>query len=202
MRRIQRSGSWITITSKTCGQCSGRLILSSFLGFIVKVTDLFRWTRLKGWLVGIAVDRRSNRTISTFTSLFESIARIPVRSSIQHYSFLADYAVPVFVIIDVNPSLAEVPTKAYYSVEEVGEDNQTVNRFHHVPAIIGALEAEEVISPRFLPLLTDNVDFLACLRLVLSTFSAMLRTRTFPLSPPRLTIKFCLWRSTLFWVQW
>jgi len=51
---------------------------------------------------------------------------------------------PVFVIIDVNPSLSEVPTKAYFSVEEVSEDNQTVNRFHHVPAIIGALEAEEV----------------------------------------------------------
>jgi len=40
--------------------------------------------------------------------------------------------------------LSEVPTKAYFSVEEVGEDNKTVNRFHHVPAIIGALEAEEV----------------------------------------------------------
>lgn len=58
------------------------------------------------------------------------------------------------MIIDVNPSLAEVPTKAYYSVEEVGEDNQTVNRFHHVPAIIGALEAEEV-CPLCLPPLVE-----------------------------------------------
>jgi len=54
------------------------------------------------------------------------------------------------VIIDVNPSLSEVPTKAYVSVEEVSEENQAVNRFHHVPAIIGALEAEEVRSPLIL----------------------------------------------------
>jgi 26S proteasome regulatory subunit N8 len=51
---------------------------------------------------------------------------------------------PVLVIIDVRPTVTEVPTQAYVSIEEVSEENQTVHRFHHVPAIIGALEAEEV----------------------------------------------------------
>jgi len=51
---------------------------------------------------------------------------------------------PVFVIIDPKPSEIGFPTKAYISREEVTEDGQTANRFHHIPSIIGALEAEEV----------------------------------------------------------
>jgi len=51
---------------------------------------------------------------------------------------------PVFVIIDPKPSEIGFPTKAYVSREEVTEDGQTANRFHHIPSIIGALEAEEV----------------------------------------------------------
>jgi len=51
---------------------------------------------------------------------------------------------PVFVIIDPKPTEIGIPTKAYVSVEEVTEDGQTANRFHHISSIIGALEAEEV----------------------------------------------------------
>jgi len=51
---------------------------------------------------------------------------------------------PVFVIIDPKPSEIGFPTKGYVSREEVTEEGQTANRFHHIPSIIGALEAEEV----------------------------------------------------------
>lgn len=51
---------------------------------------------------------------------------------------------PVFVIVDAVPQEIGIPTKAYVSVEEVTEDGQTANRFHHLPSLIGALEAEEV----------------------------------------------------------
>jgi len=51
---------------------------------------------------------------------------------------------PVFVIIDPKPTEIGFPTKAYVSREEVTEDGKTSLRFHHIPSIIGALEAEEV----------------------------------------------------------
>jgi len=49
-----------------------------------------------------------------------------------------------FVIVDVAPTETGIPTKAYVSVEEVTEDGKVENRFHHLPSVIEALEAEEV----------------------------------------------------------
>ncbi len=56
---------------------------------------------------------------------------------------------PAFVIIDVQPTEAGIPTKAYVTVEEVEEENLSLaqaqnERFVHIPSVIGALEAEEV----------------------------------------------------------
>jgi len=49
-----------------------------------------------------------------------------------------------FVIVDVAPTETGIPTKAYVCVEEVTEDGKVENRFHHLPSVIEALEAEEV----------------------------------------------------------
>jgi 26S proteasome regulatory subunit N8 len=56
---------------------------------------------------------------------------------------------PAFVIIDVQPTEAGIPTKAYVTVDEVEEENLSLaqaqnERFVHIPSVIGALEAEEV----------------------------------------------------------
>jgi len=69
---------------------------------------------------------------------------------------------PVFVIIDAVPQEIGIPTKAYVSVEEVTEDGQTANRFHHIPSIIGAMEAEEVGVEHLLRDIKDtNISTLA-----------------------------------------
>jgi len=52
---------------------------------------------------------------------------------------------PVLVIIDVElKQELEIPTKAYYTVEEVREDGTTRMKFAHLPSEVGAVEAEEV----------------------------------------------------------
>jgi len=69
---------------------------------------------------------------------------------------------PVFVIIDAVPQEIGIPTKAYVSIEEVTEDGQTANRFHHIPSIIGAMEAEEVGVEHLLRDIKDtNISTLA-----------------------------------------
>lgn len=52
---------------------------------------------------------------------------------------------PVMVICDVRPTVEGLPTNAYGSVEEVGEDGKAIKRvFKHIKSSIGAYEAEEV----------------------------------------------------------
>lgn len=52
---------------------------------------------------------------------------------------------PVFVIIDVRPGVAEIPTTAYHAIEEIQSDGKDIERvFKHIPCIIEADEAEEV----------------------------------------------------------
>lgn len=53
---------------------------------------------------------------------------------------------PVMVIIDANPQDdLNIPTEAYFSVENVAEEKSENRRtFVHVPSTIGALEAEEI----------------------------------------------------------
>lgn len=51
---------------------------------------------------------------------------------------------PVLVIINVNPK-DEIPTSAYYAVEEVHDDGTaTVKTFNHIASSIEAEEAEEI----------------------------------------------------------
>jgi 26S proteasome regulatory subunit N8 len=52
---------------------------------------------------------------------------------------------PVFVIIDVRPDVAEIPTTAYHAIEEIQSDGKDIERvFKHIPCRIEADEAEEV----------------------------------------------------------
>lgn len=52
---------------------------------------------------------------------------------------------PVMVICDVRPTVEGLPTTAYGSVEEVGEDGKAIKRvFKHIKSSVGAYEAEEV----------------------------------------------------------
>lgn len=53
---------------------------------------------------------------------------------------------PILVIIDVNPKDdLEIPTDAYCTVDEIGDDKSDTKRtFVHLPSEIGAFEAEEV----------------------------------------------------------
>lgn len=52
---------------------------------------------------------------------------------------------PVMVICDVRPTVEGLPTTAYGSVEQVGEDGKAIKRvFQHIQSSIGAYEAEEV----------------------------------------------------------
>eukprot|EP00920_Eleutheroschizon_duboscqi_P026147 GHVT01064668.1.p1 GENE.GHVT01064668.1~~GHVT01064668.1.p1 ORF type:complete len:234 (+),score=56.60 GHVT01064668.1:493-1194(+) len=53
-------------------------------------------------------------------------------------------AQPVYVIVDVQPKDMVVPTEAYFSFEEPTSDKSFRRTFVHVPATIGAYEAEEV----------------------------------------------------------
>jgi len=51
---------------------------------------------------------------------------------------------PVYVIVDVQPQDAGLPTDAYLSFEEPQSDKTFRRTFHHIPSSIGAYEAEEV----------------------------------------------------------
>lgn len=52
---------------------------------------------------------------------------------------------PVLVIIDVRPSVEDIPCKAYFSEETVQEDGKAIVRtFKHISSEVGAYEAEEV----------------------------------------------------------
>ncbi|KMZ68501.1 26S proteasome regulatory subunit N8 [Zostera marina] len=63
------------------------------------------------------------------------------------HSLFHDYVPnPVLVIIDVQPKELGIPTKAYYSVEEVKENatQKSQKVFVHVPSEIAAHEVEEI----------------------------------------------------------
>jgi len=52
---------------------------------------------------------------------------------------------PIMCIIDVRPDSEGVPTQAYFSVEQIAdEDKSTKRTFRHVQSEVGAYEAEEV----------------------------------------------------------
>ncbi|KAK9473956.1 maintenance of mitochondrial structure and function-domain-containing protein [Dipodascopsis tothii] len=52
---------------------------------------------------------------------------------------------PLLVVVDVEPKSINVPTDAYFAVEEIKDDGTTTARtFVHTPSIIEAEEAEEI----------------------------------------------------------
>lgn len=52
---------------------------------------------------------------------------------------------PILCIIDVRPDSDGIPTQAYYSVEQISDEDKTTKRtFRHIPSEVGAYEAEEV----------------------------------------------------------
>lgn len=52
---------------------------------------------------------------------------------------------PVFVIIDVRPGVAEIPTVAYRAIEEIQTEGKDIERvFKHIPCRIEADEPEEI----------------------------------------------------------
>jgi 26S proteasome regulatory subunit N8 len=62
-----------------------------------------------------------------------------------HEVFRRYHPNPVMVIIDVQlKEELEIPTKAYVTVDEIRKDGTVQKKFEHLPAEIGALEAEEV----------------------------------------------------------
>jgi 26S proteasome regulatory subunit N8 len=62
-----------------------------------------------------------------------------------HEVFRRYHPNPVMVIIDVQlKEELEIPTKAYVTVDEIKKDGTVQKKFEHLPAEIGALEAEEV----------------------------------------------------------
>jgi len=64
---------------------------------------------------------------------------------------------PVLVVIDVKPKDLEIPTEAYYAVEEVHDDGtETTQTFIHVPSSIEAEEAEEIGVEHLLRDIKDN----------------------------------------------
>ncbi|EGD77756.1 hypothetical protein PTSG_08845 [Salpingoeca rosetta] len=67
-------------------------------------------------------------------------------SDIKIQELLTRYvAHPVMVIIDPNPTTLGLPTKAYYSVEEIHDDGTPSTRtFEHIASEMGAEEVEEV----------------------------------------------------------
>ncbi|KAI8389290.1 maintenance of mitochondrial structure and function-domain-containing protein [Blakeslea trispora] len=64
---------------------------------------------------------------------------------------------PVLVIIDVKPNDAEIPTDAYFAIEEIKDDGtSTTKTFMHVPSEIVAEEAEEIGVEHLLRDIKDN----------------------------------------------
>ncbi|KAI9307202.1 maintenance of mitochondrial structure and function-domain-containing protein [Cunninghamella echinulata] len=64
---------------------------------------------------------------------------------------------PVLVIIDVKPKDVEIPTDAYFSIEEIKDDGTaTTKTFMHVPSEIVAEEAEEIGVEHLLRDIKDN----------------------------------------------
>jgi len=64
---------------------------------------------------------------------------------------------PVLVVIDVKPKDLEIPTEAYFAVEEVHDDGtETTQTFIHVPSSIEAEEAEEIGVEHLLRDIKDN----------------------------------------------
>merc|ERR1712194_410644 len=51
---------------------------------------------------------------------------------------------PVLVVMDVQPKDLELPTEAYYSIQEQTADEVFKRTFLHVQSTVGAFEAEEV----------------------------------------------------------
>ncbi|KAF9907219.1 proteasome regulatory particle subunit [Linnemannia zychae] len=65
---------------------------------------------------------------------------------------------PALVIIDVKPTDLEIPTDAYFAVEEIRDDGTaTTKTFVHVPSEIEAEEAEEIGVEHLLRDIKDNV---------------------------------------------
>ncbi|KAJ8663659.1 hypothetical protein O0I10_000907 [Lichtheimia ornata] len=64
---------------------------------------------------------------------------------------------PVLVIVDVKPKDVEIPTDAYFAIEEIKEDGTaTTKTFMHVPSEIVAEEAEEIGVEHLLRDIKDN----------------------------------------------
>ncbi|ORX48000.1 Mov34-domain-containing protein [Hesseltinella vesiculosa] len=64
---------------------------------------------------------------------------------------------PVLVIVDVKPKDSEIPTDAYFSIEEIKDDGTaTTKTFMHVPSEIVAEEAEEIGVEHLLRDIKDN----------------------------------------------
>ncbi|KAI9276794.1 maintenance of mitochondrial structure and function-domain-containing protein [Phascolomyces articulosus] len=64
---------------------------------------------------------------------------------------------PVLVIVDVKPKDVEIPTDAYFSIEEIKDDGTaTTKTFMHVPSEIVAEEAEEIGVEHLLRDIKDN----------------------------------------------
>lgn len=51
---------------------------------------------------------------------------------------------PLMVIVDIRPETEGIPIQAYMTMEEVKDGKEAARTFTHVPAEIGAYEAEEV----------------------------------------------------------
>ena len=78
---------------------------------------------------------------------------------------------PIFVIIDVRPGVAGIPTTAYEAVEEVEAEGKEIQRvFKHISCLIEAEEAEEVIINPTAAFLLTKSNFMVC-RLEWSIFS-------------------------------
>ncbi|KAL1930035.1 hypothetical protein VTP01DRAFT_1189 [Rhizomucor pusillus] len=64
---------------------------------------------------------------------------------------------PVLVIVDVKPKDVEIPTDAYFAIEEIKDDGTaTTKTFMHVPSEIVAEEAEEIGVEHLLRDIKDN----------------------------------------------
>ncbi|KAG0768059.1 hypothetical protein G6F16_003383 [Rhizopus arrhizus] len=64
---------------------------------------------------------------------------------------------PVLVIVDVKPNDEEIPTDAYFAIEEIKDDGTTTTKtFMHIPSEIVAEEAEEIGVEHLLRDIKDN----------------------------------------------
>ncbi|KAG0171488.1 proteasome regulatory particle subunit [Apophysomyces sp. BC1034] len=64
---------------------------------------------------------------------------------------------PVLVIVDVKPKDVEIPTDAYFAIEEIKDDGTASTKtFMHVPSEIVAEEAEEIGVEHLLRDIKDN----------------------------------------------